>query len=155
MSFSPITPVKPPTRYSKKITTISSRKNRKALPKPVPEGNHPVKHIPPGKRLSCIFCQFKGKKSRQTRYSCLTCHMALCQFPCFEQYHNQWLYWYPLSLFCFYSIYTYLDMYLFSCFFIYALYLVGLLLISLWAVFSIIQHGSVIASGGTRFSMVC
>ena len=55
VSFSPITPIKPPTGYSKKTTTIYSSKHRKALPKSVPEGNHQVKHLPSSKRLSCIF----------------------------------------------------------------------------------------------------
>jgi len=65
-----IAPVKPSTYYAKKTTTIYSSKHQKALPKPAPEGDHRLKHLSSGRRLSCIFCRFKEKKSHRTRYVC-------------------------------------------------------------------------------------
>jgi len=83
------TNLKMPTHYAKKTTTVYATKHYKGLPPPAQEGDHRLKHLPPGKRLPCIFCLFKEEKSGQIRYSCFACDVALCQFDCFESYHAQ------------------------------------------------------------------
>ena len=55
------------------------------------QDSHSPSRIPPTERKKysqrrCVVCRKHGA-SRDTRYYCETCNVALCKTPCFEEYH--------------------------------------------------------------------